>query len=66
MCPPKEFILKILLKNLPSASSKLPYSEEYFNLIASIIRACGDIFVIDQTHHRSEGKIERPGEVTAS
>ena len=36
----------MLLKNLPGKNSELKYCEEYFNLIASIIRACGENFVL--------------------
>ena len=40
--------MKILLKNLPSqAESKKFYYEEFFNLIASIVRASGDNFVLE-------------------
>lgn len=45
---PKLFILKILLKNLPGSTTQSSHCEEFFNLIASIIRTCADNFVIDE------------------
>lgn len=54
-------ILKILLKNLPGANSKLVYCEEFFNLIANIIRACGDNFVLDD-----DDKIGPPNEISTN
>ena len=55
---PKVHILKILLKNLPGANSKLVYCEEFFNLITNIIRACADNFVLDD-----DDKIGPPYEI---
>lgn len=44
---PKVHIAKILFKNLPSqVSASEQHYEEFFNLIASIVRACGDNFVL--------------------
>ena len=50
---PKIFILKILLKNLPGSTTQSAYCEEFFNLIASIIRTCADNFVIDQDDYNN-------------
>lgn len=42
---PKGHILKILLKNLPGSASQSLHCEEFFNLIASIIRTGGISFL---------------------
>ena len=44
---PKVHILKILLKNLPSQSTQSTHCEEFFNLIASIIRASSESFILE-------------------
>jgi len=58
---PKVHILKILLKNLPGSNSKLVHCEEFFNLIANIIRACGDNFVF-----QNDDKIGPPAEINTA
>lgn len=49
MQSPKVHILQILLKNLPGPEAQLSHCEEFFNLIASIIRSCGDNFVLESS-----------------
>lgn len=56
---PKVHIAKILLKNLPGqASPSEQHYEEFFNLITSIIRACGDNFVLEPNSVAAQDPID--------
>jgi hypothetical protein len=38
--PPKVYILRILLQNLPNINEKSDYCEEFFNLITFLMKQC--------------------------
>ena len=54
----------MLLKNLPGKNSELKYCEEYFNLISSIIRACGENFILEEVS--KEANVEMTDSSTAA
>ena len=45
--PPKVYILKLLLKNLPDTSDKSDHCEEYFNLITHLMKQCSANFKLE-------------------
>ena len=57
---PKIKILKILLKNLPDKNSKLDKCEEFFSIIASILKSSGDLIVDEDDQFQSSQFIAQP------
>jgi len=45
--PPKVYILRLLLKNLPEVNEKSDHCEEYFNLITHLIKQCASNFKLE-------------------
>jgi len=47
--PPKVYILRLLLKNLPDVTEKSDHCEEYFNLITHLMKQCASNFKLEGT-----------------
>jgi len=49
--PPRVYILRLLLKNLPDITDKSDHCEEYFNLITHLMKQSASSFKVESTEN---------------